>query len=166
MRILGNVIWFCFLGGFWSWLIWLIGSLLAFVSIIGIPWGRACYSISEMAGTTEFFRWIRRQRHVSATDKFAMLRRSLLAADLCWGRITSSQGNGGRIDSPDLRPHRNRAVRALELAYVAIVLKRLAAHGLARYLDFARCNTCATQPQLTNVTSGQFCTTVRNAEKL
>jgi uncharacterized membrane protein YccF (DUF307 family) len=51
MRTLGNIIWFCFLGGFWSWLIWLIVSLLAFVSIIGIPWGRACYNISELAAS-------------------------------------------------------------------------------------------------------------------
>lgn len=49
MRVLGNVIWFVFLGGFWTWLLWLFGSLLAFVSIIGIPWGRACYNISELA---------------------------------------------------------------------------------------------------------------------
>ena len=49
MRTIGNIIWFLFLGGFWSWLIWLIGSALAFVSIVGIPWGRACYNISELA---------------------------------------------------------------------------------------------------------------------
>ncbi len=37
------------------------------------------------------------------------------------------------------------------------------------YLDFARCkicNTYATQPQLKNVDFGNFCTTVRKAEKL
>ncbi|WP_244141534.1 YccF domain-containing protein [Burkholderia gladioli] len=49
MRTLGNVIWFFFLGGFWSWLLWLIAALLAFASIIGIPFGRACYNISELA---------------------------------------------------------------------------------------------------------------------
>ncbi|ALP61583.1 YccF domain-containing protein [Paraburkholderia caribensis] len=49
MRTLGNIIWFLFLGGFWAWLIWLIGSLFAFISIVGIPWGRACYNISELA---------------------------------------------------------------------------------------------------------------------
>ncbi|MCO4880260.1 YccF domain-containing protein [Paraburkholderia caribensis] len=49
MRTIGNIIWFLFLGGFWSWLIWLIGSALAFISIVGIPWGRACYNISELA---------------------------------------------------------------------------------------------------------------------
>ncbi|MCA8211622.1 YccF domain-containing protein [Burkholderia vietnamiensis] len=49
VRTISNTIWFIFLGGFWSWLIWLIGSALAFVSIVGIPWGRACYNISELA---------------------------------------------------------------------------------------------------------------------
>ena len=49
MKVLGNVIWFCFLGGFFSWLLWLIACLLAYISIVGIPWGRACWNISEMA---------------------------------------------------------------------------------------------------------------------
>ncbi len=48
MRTLENVIWFFFLAGFWSWLLWLIASLLAFVSIVGIPFCRACYNISEL----------------------------------------------------------------------------------------------------------------------
>jgi uncharacterized membrane protein YccF (DUF307 family) len=51
VRAIGNIIWFVFLGGFWSWLIWLIGSILAYVSIVGIPWGRACYNISVMAAS-------------------------------------------------------------------------------------------------------------------
>lgn len=49
MRTLGNAIWFFFLGGFWSWLLWLVASGVAFVSVVGIPWGRACYNISELA---------------------------------------------------------------------------------------------------------------------
>lgn len=49
MKTLGNVIWFCFLGGVFLWLLWLLASLLAFVSIVGIPWGRACWNISELA---------------------------------------------------------------------------------------------------------------------
>uniref|UniRef100_UPI0019D6B122 hypothetical protein n=1 Tax=Burkholderia gladioli TaxID=28095 RepID=UPI0019D6B122 len=47
--------------------------------------------------------------------------------------------------------------------------KRLDAHGMACYLNFARCkicNTYATQPQLKNVDFGDFCTTVRKSEKL
>ncbi|MFM0367537.1 YccF domain-containing protein [Paraburkholderia sediminicola] len=49
MRTLGNLVWFCLLGGFWSWLLWLVASALCFISILGIPWGRACYNISELA---------------------------------------------------------------------------------------------------------------------
>jgi uncharacterized membrane protein YccF (DUF307 family) len=51
MRTIGNVIWFCFLGGFWAWLLWLVASALCFISILGIPWGRACYNISELAAS-------------------------------------------------------------------------------------------------------------------
>ncbi|MGG1944705.1 YccF domain-containing protein [Trinickia sp. NRRL B-1857] len=49
MRKLGNIVWFLFLGGFFAWLLWLLASLLAFVSIVGIPWGRACYNLSELS---------------------------------------------------------------------------------------------------------------------
>jgi hypothetical protein len=71
-------------------------------------------------------------------------------------------------DHADFRAHRNRVVRALGLAHVAIVSKRLAGHGLACYLDFARCticNTCAIQPQHANMIFGQFRTTVRRLKK-
>jgi len=48
MRTLGNLIWFvCF--GFWTWLLWLLVSILAFISVVGIPWGRACWNISWLA---------------------------------------------------------------------------------------------------------------------
>ena len=49
MRTLGNLVWFCLLGGFWSWLLWLMASALCFISVVGIPWSRACYNISELA---------------------------------------------------------------------------------------------------------------------
>ncbi len=49
MRITGNFVWFIFFGGWFMWLLWLFGSLLMFVSIIGIPFGRACYNLSELA---------------------------------------------------------------------------------------------------------------------
>ncbi|WP_375748561.1 YccF domain-containing protein [Vibrio sp. HN007] len=41
MRLLGNIIWFLFGGVFMGLAWWLVG-VLAFISIIGIPWGRAC----------------------------------------------------------------------------------------------------------------------------
>ncbi len=49
MRIIGNFVWFIFFGGWFMWPLWLIASLLMFLSIIGIPFGRACWNLSEMA---------------------------------------------------------------------------------------------------------------------
>ncbi len=48
MRALGNFLWFI-LGGFLMGLGWWIFGALAFISIIGIPWGRACFVIGEFA---------------------------------------------------------------------------------------------------------------------
>lgn len=44
MRAIGNLIWFVF-GGVLMGLAWLFIGLLAFMSIVGIPWGRACFVI-------------------------------------------------------------------------------------------------------------------------
>jgi uncharacterized membrane protein YccF (DUF307 family) len=45
MRTIGNVIWFIF-GGIVMGLIWSLFGLLAYISIVGIPWGRACFVIA------------------------------------------------------------------------------------------------------------------------
>jgi len=45
LRLVMNIIWLVF-GGFFMGLFWLLISLLAFVTIIGIPWGRACFNIA------------------------------------------------------------------------------------------------------------------------
>ena len=50
MRTLGNIIWFLF-GGIVMGLAWWLFGILAFISIIGIPWGRACF----VMGTFSFF---------------------------------------------------------------------------------------------------------------
>ncbi|MGY2574792.1 YccF domain-containing protein [Vibrio sp. C8] len=50
MRTIGNIIWFL-CGGVVMGLAWWLVGLLAFVSLIGIPWGRACFVI----GTFSFF---------------------------------------------------------------------------------------------------------------
>ncbi len=42
MRLLGNIIWFLF-GGVIMGIGWWLWGLLAFISIIGIPWGKACF---------------------------------------------------------------------------------------------------------------------------
>ena len=44
MRAIGNLIWFVF-GGVLMGLAWIFIGLLAFVSIVGIPWGKACFVI-------------------------------------------------------------------------------------------------------------------------
>ncbi|WP_162064399.1 YccF domain-containing protein [Vibrio taketomensis] len=48
MRTLGNIIWFI-CGGVVMGLAWWLVSLIAFISIIGIPWGRACFVIGKFS---------------------------------------------------------------------------------------------------------------------
>jgi uncharacterized membrane protein YccF (DUF307 family) len=50
VRTLGNIIWFIFGGAIMGLGWWLVG-LIAFITIIGIPWGKACFTI----GTFSFF---------------------------------------------------------------------------------------------------------------
>jgi len=46
MRAIGNFLWFI-LGGVFMGLAWWLAGLLAFCSIIGIPWGKACFVIGS-----------------------------------------------------------------------------------------------------------------------
>lgn len=46
MRTLGNVIWFIF-GGFLMGLAWWLYGIIAFITIVGIPWGKACFVIGQ-----------------------------------------------------------------------------------------------------------------------
>lgn len=48
MRFLGNLLWFV-LGGACMGLLWWCAGILAFVSIVGIPWGRACFVIGRLS---------------------------------------------------------------------------------------------------------------------
>ena len=48
MRTLGNILWFL-LGGAIMGLSWMIISLICFITIIGIPWGRACFVIGKFS---------------------------------------------------------------------------------------------------------------------
>lgn len=48
MRAIGNLIWFIF-GGIFMGLAWCLFGLLAFISIVGIPWGRACLVIAGLS---------------------------------------------------------------------------------------------------------------------
>ncbi|QQX82136.1 YccF domain-containing protein [Shewanella sp. KX20019] len=47
LRLVFNIAWFV-LGGFVMGLAWWFAGLLCFISIIGIPFGRACFVIGEM----------------------------------------------------------------------------------------------------------------------
>lgn len=48
MRTLGNVIWFIF-GGLEMGLAWWIAGVLCFITIIGIPFGKACFVIGKFS---------------------------------------------------------------------------------------------------------------------
>ena len=48
MSTIGNIFWFIF-GGAVMGLGWWLAGLLCFLSIIGIPWGRACFVIGGFA---------------------------------------------------------------------------------------------------------------------
>ncbi|WP_114784031.1 YccF domain-containing protein [Vibrio tetraodonis] len=48
LRTIGNILWFV-LGGVMMGLMWWFFGLLAFISIVGIPWGRACFVIGKFS---------------------------------------------------------------------------------------------------------------------
>ena len=48
MNLLGNILWFI-LGGIWMGLSWWLAGIFCFISILGIPWGRACFVIGQFA---------------------------------------------------------------------------------------------------------------------
>ncbi|MGD0958248.1 MAG: YccF domain-containing protein [Methylomonas sp.] len=50
MRLIGNIIWFLF-GGLFMGLAWWLAGVMAFLTIVGIPWARSCFVI----GTFSFF---------------------------------------------------------------------------------------------------------------
>lgn len=48
MTLLGNFIWFV-LGGFFSWLSWIIIGLLWSITIVGLPIGLQCFKFAKLA---------------------------------------------------------------------------------------------------------------------
>jgi uncharacterized membrane protein YccF (DUF307 family) len=48
MRTIGNLIWFL-LGGVIMGLVWWLFGLIAFITIVGIPWGRACFVMGKFS---------------------------------------------------------------------------------------------------------------------
>jgi uncharacterized membrane protein YccF (DUF307 family) len=43
-----NILWLV-LGGFWMAIGWFFAGLFMFITIIGIPWGRACFTMGALA---------------------------------------------------------------------------------------------------------------------
>ncbi len=48
MSVIGNILWIIF-GGWFTALLWLLAGVLACVSIVGLPWGRACFVMAGFA---------------------------------------------------------------------------------------------------------------------
>jgi uncharacterized membrane protein YccF (DUF307 family) len=48
LRALGNIIWFL-CGGVFMGLAWWLVGIICFISIIGIPWGRACFVMGNFS---------------------------------------------------------------------------------------------------------------------
>lgn len=48
MKLLGNIVWFI-LGGFISWITWIILGVLWSITIIGLPIGKQCFKFATMA---------------------------------------------------------------------------------------------------------------------
>lgn len=48
MRTIGNIFWFV-LGGFLMGLGWWLAGLLAAITIVGLPWAKACFVIGQFA---------------------------------------------------------------------------------------------------------------------
>ncbi|RTZ18006.1 YccF domain-containing protein [Vibrio aquaticus] len=48
LRTLGNIIWFL-CGGVFMGLAWWLVGLICFISIVGIPWGRACFVMGNFS---------------------------------------------------------------------------------------------------------------------
>ena len=48
MALIGNFLWFIF-GGLFMGLGWAIIGTIAFITVIGIPWGRACFMLAKFS---------------------------------------------------------------------------------------------------------------------
>jgi uncharacterized membrane protein YccF (DUF307 family) len=48
MRTVGNILWFIF-GGIWMGLGWWLAGLVAAITIVGLPWAKACFVIGQFA---------------------------------------------------------------------------------------------------------------------
>ncbi|TXY04469.1 YccF domain-containing protein [Vibrio mimicus] len=67
LRTLGNIIWFL-CGGIVMGLAWWLFGVLAFISIIGIPWGRACFVMGNFSFWPFGYEAISRDELTQRTD--------------------------------------------------------------------------------------------------
>ncbi|EOX4197161.1 YccF domain-containing protein [Vibrio cholerae] len=67
LRTLGNIIWFL-CGGIVMGLAWWLVGVLAFISIIGIPWGRTCFVIGNFSFWPFGYEAISRDELTDQTD--------------------------------------------------------------------------------------------------
>lgn len=76
MRTLGNIIWFL-LGGIFMGLAWWFFGILAFITIVGIPWGRACFVIGNFSffpfGQEAISRYELTGQHDVGTSPFGLI---------------------------------------------------------------------------------------------
>lgn len=76
MRFIGNILWFIFGGALMGLGWWLVG-VLAYISIIGIPWGKACFVIGQFTfwpfGKDAFDRKIVNQKEDIGTGIFGSI---------------------------------------------------------------------------------------------
>ncbi|WP_438951632.1 YccF domain-containing protein [Porticoccus sp.] len=76
IRTIGNILWFL-LGGLVMGLAWWCIGLLAFITIIGIPWGRSCLVIGQFTmwpfGREAIGRDVLRQREDVGTGLLGLL---------------------------------------------------------------------------------------------
>jgi uncharacterized membrane protein YccF (DUF307 family) len=67
MRTLGNIIWFIF-GGVFMGLAWWLTGIIALVTIIGIPWAKACFVMGQFAFLPFGKKAVLRNEHAKKQD--------------------------------------------------------------------------------------------------
>jgi uncharacterized membrane protein YccF (DUF307 family) len=81
MRTGANILWFL-LGGWFLALTWLFGAVVMAVSIIGLPWARACLEIAKL-GLAPFGREVISQSELTGSDSLPIGALRFLA-NLLW----------------------------------------------------------------------------------
>lgn len=67
MRTIGNILW-VILGGWLTALLWLLAAVIMAISIIGIPWARACVDIAKFSFWPFGSRLVKRNRVTGRED--------------------------------------------------------------------------------------------------